>query len=344
MKQIIVNENCSGCGLCIVNSHYLQENTEGNAEPVPGLAIQEEHLEIVKRVVAECPESALQITETGITSRKGKDGISDVISYLKEKSSSFSVKKVSNSDVRLNSKHYYIPNPYTNKEYNRDYTSESSAKSAAREEFKRLCYSETAYRPMIKKVFVEYKINILKPYYTCEDTEESAYYVYNQEIRKLLSNAYAEICYLLGKNCRVPEPWKNFSVYLSKRDWPIESLKEFDIRSTSSGIIADFKERGEYTSLSWYVNRIDYDYDETYVGEGLFGKPKYKDMWYFSGFREVVDEFIDDLKGSIDSVSDDIEDGAVNDVNYALENFEKKVKKELSKKISELEALCFQTV
>jgi ferredoxin len=337
MKQIFVNEHCSGCGLCIVNCSYLQENAEGNAEPVPGRAIQEKDLEIVKKVVAECPESALQIVETGVTSRKGKEGIADVITNLKEKCNHFSVNKISNSDVRLNSKDYYIPIPSTSKEYRRDYSSQSSAKSAAKEEFRRLCYSETAYRPMIKKVFVEYKVNVLSPYYTCVDTEESAYYVYNQEIRKLLSNAYAEILDLSGGNCRLPETWKNFSVYFSEKDWAIYPLKEFDTRSTSSGIMADFKDRGEYTSLNWYVDRLDYDYDETYVGEGLFGKPKYKDMWYFSGFNEEAKEFIDDLKGSIDSMSDDIEDGAVIDINHALEAFEKKVKEELFAKISELE-------
>jgi ferredoxin len=337
MKQISVNRNCSGCGLCIVNCHYLQENAEGNAEPVIGKIIQEKDLEIIKKVIEECPESALQIVDIGTTSRKGGEGITDVISSLKDKCNSFSVKKVSNSDVRLDCKDYDIPIPNTGKEYSRDYSSESSAKSTAKEEFRHLCYSETAYRPMIKKIFVEYKVNVLKPYYTCVDTEESAYYIYNKYIRELLSNAYAEICDLSGGNCRVPESWKSFSVYLSERDWEIKLLKEFDTRSTSSGIIADLKDRGEYTSISWYVDRFDYDYDETYVGEGLFGKQKYKDMWYFSGFYEVAKEFIDDLKGSIDSMSSDIEDGAVNCINYALESFDKKVKEELIAKISELE-------
>jgi len=69
----------------------------------------------------------------------------------------------------------------------------------------------------------------------------------------------------------------------------------------------------------------------------LFGKSKYKDMWYFSGFYKEAKEFIDDLKDSIDSMSSDIEDGAVSSVNYALETFEKKVKEELNAKIADLE-------
>lgn len=337
MKQISVNRKCSGCGLCIVNCHYLQENTEGNAEPVVGKAIKDKDIENVKKVIAECPENALQIVEVGNTNKKGAEGVAEIITALKNQCNSFTVKKISNSDVKLNIKDYYIPIPSSSSEYRRDYTSESSAKYAAKDEFNRLCYSETAYRPMIKKVFVEYKVNVLKPYYTCTDTEDSVYYAYNQQIRKLLLDAYAEIGEVLGGNNKVPESWKNFSVYLKEKDLSIEILKEFDERSTSSGIISDLKGRGEYTSLSWYVDRFDYDYDETYVGEGLFGKPKYKNMWYFSGFNEEAKEFIDDLKGSIDFMSGDIEDRAVENVNYALGEFEKKVKEALKAKISELE-------
>lgn len=337
MKQISVNENCSGCGLCVVNCHYLQENVEGNAEPVAGKAIQDNDIENVKKVIAECPENALQIVERGSTNKRGIAGVTEIISILKNKCNSFTVKKVSNSDVSLNTKDYYIPIPRSSKEYRRDYTSERSARSAAKDEFNRLCYSETAFRPMLKKVFVEYKVKVLKPYYTCTDTEDSAYYSYNQQIRKLLSDAYAEIGELLGGNNKVPESWKNFSVYLKDKDWAIGQLKNFDNNSTSSGIIADLKGRGEYTSLSWYVDRLDYDYDETYVGEGLFGKSKYKTVWYFSGFYEEAEEFINDLKDSIDSMSDDIENEAVSSINYALESFEKKVKEELSAKISQLE-------
>lgn len=337
MKQIRVNKKCSGCGLCIVNCHYLQENAEGNAEPVAGKSIQDEDMENVKKIIAECPENALRIVETGSTSKKGAAGVTEIITALKNQCDSFSVKKISNSDVKLNAKEYYIPIPYSSKEYRNDYTSESAAKSAARDEFKRLCYSETAYRPMIKKVFVEYKVNVLKPYYTCTDTEDSAYYSYNQQIRKVLSDAYAEIGEVLGGNNKVAESWKAFSVYLDEKDWDIEALKEFDERSTNSGIISDFKDRDEYTSLSWYLDRLDYDYTENYVGEGLFGKSKFKKMWDFSGFHEEAEEFINDLKDSIDAMSSYIEDGAVRNVNGALTTFEKKVKEELSAKISELE-------
>lgn len=339
MKRINVNRNCSGCGLCIVNCNYLQENAEGNAEPVVGKAIQDKDMKNIKKVIAECPENALQIIETSSTNKKGAAGVAEIISTLNNKCNGFTVKKVSNNDVRLNIKDYYIPTPVSVKEYRGNYTSESSAKSAARDEFSRLCYSETAYRPMIKKVFVEYKVNVLKPYYTCTNTQNSIYYAYNQQIRKLLSDTYAEIGEVLGRNNKVPESWKDFSVYLKERDISIEVLKEFDERSTSSGIISALKDLGG-TSLSDYVEYMDFDYDETYAGEGLFGKTKYKNMWYFNNFQEAAQSFINDLSWAIGHMSSDIEDRVVQNINYALSKFENIVKDELKAKIEELKKYC----
>lgn len=336
MKQISVNINCSGCGLCIVNCHYLQENSEGNAEPVIGKAIQDKDIENVKKVIAECPKNALQIVETGITNKKGVEGVVEIIATLKNKCNSFAVKKVSNSDVRLEIKNYYIPTPRSSKEYRRNYKSERSAIAEAKDEFNRLCYSETAYRPMIKKVFVEYKVNVLKPYYTCTDTEDSIYYSYNQQIRKLLSDAYAEIGEVLDGNNKVPASWKDFSVCLKQKDISIQILKEFDEQSTSSGIISALKDLSN-TGLNDYMLYIDFDYDEIYDGEGLFGKTKYKNMWYFYNFYEASKRFIDDLYWAIGYMSSDIEYVAIENINYVLGEFEKKAKEALKAKISELE-------
>lgn len=337
MKQIKVSEKCSGCGLCTVNCSYLQENTDGNAVPFEGKAIKKEDLERVKLIINDCPEKALSIVETSNTNKSGKEGLKDLIEILKKKVNDFKVKKVSIDDVRLNCNDYNIHVPCSTKQYDRDYSSESQAKSAARDEFRRLCYSESAYRPIIKKMFVEYKINVLKPYYTCEDVEGSVYFSYNKGIRKLLADIYAEVQEVCGGKILLPESWKNFEVYFNEEDISIYALKKFDERSTSSGIISDLRDSGKYTSLDWYIDKMDFDYDEEYEGEGLFGRSKYKKKWYFSGFDTEAKEYIDDLKSSIDSMASDISEGAANSVNYALEEFEEKTKEKLNEKIAELE-------
>lgn len=336
MKQIKVNEKCNGCGVCIINCPYLVENEEGNAQAVLGKVIKDEDESMVKKVVAECPEGALEIVEIG-TNKRGKAGVREVINTLKNRCSSFSMGQVSCSDVRLDIKDYKVQVPYSSKEYQRNYTSESSARSAAKDEFNRLCYSESAYRPMIKKVFVEYKINVLKPYYTCSDQPDSAYYKFNEQIRQFLADAYAQICDLLGDG-KLPEAWKNFSVYPSEKDWEIQALSKFDERSTSSGIISALKDLS-HTSLNNYVDYMDFDYNEVYAGEGLLGKTKYKNMYYFSDFNRAAESFVDDLTWSIGYMSSDIEEGAVENINSIYKMVEENIKKELMNKINELNKL-----
>ncbi|MEG2353580.1 MAG: ferredoxin [Clostridium sp.] len=101
MKQISVNKKCSGCGLCIVNCHYLQENAEGDAEVVDGTSIKDKDIESVKKIIAECPEHALHIVETGSTNKKGHQGVADIIAELKSKCNSFSVNIKKSGDLKF---------------------------------------------------------------------------------------------------------------------------------------------------------------------------------------------------------------------------------------------------
>lgn len=102
-------------------------------------------------------------------------------------------------------------------------------------------------------------------------------------------------------------------------------LPLFDERSTCSEIISTLKDLSA-TGLNDYVNHMDFDYDERYAGEGLFGKTKYKNMWYFNNFHEAAKSFIDDLSWAIGHMSSDIEESAVNTVNCALGEFEKRAR------------------
>lgn len=332
MKVLKVNQNCNGCGLCIVNCKYLQENSDGNAEFVPGTFVEEQDYEDVKKVVGECPCNALQLVEEG-TTKKGDDGVREVIEKFKKQVDEISVKR--KGDLKFSAKNYSIEIPYSSKEYTR-YSSESQARSAARDDFRRLCYSESAYRPIIKGIFVEYKVNVLKPYYDCKDEEGNIYYTYNQQARELLAKTYAELNSLVGK--KISTSWKEFSSYLSSNDMAISVLENFDARSTNSGIIAALKDLSN-TSLDNYVSEMDFDYDEIYEGTGLFGGTKCKKQWYFTGFYSAASSYIDDLKWAIDYQSSDIQDAAKELVDHALNKFETELKKQLMQKIAEVEKI-----
>jgi len=336
VKQIKVNEKCSGCGLCIVSCPYLQENADGNAEFIVGKSIASSDLDTVKKVISECPQNALELVDTSSTKKKGKAGVHDIISKLEKALEDFNVPPVTKADIPFKVEDYYIHVPTSNNEFKNNYSSERAAKSAARDEFDRLCYSESAYRPMLKKVFVEYKVKKLKPYYTITDTADSAYFKYNNQIRELLANSYTEITELIGD--KIPESWKEFAFYPRKSESLIELLMEFDDQSTNLGIITEFRSMGKFTAIDWYVDKILIDDSDIYVGEGLFGKSKYKRKYRFCGFNPPAEEFISDLKSAISNKASNITDTAVNWVNEAIRDFETKVKKEFRKKIEELEA------
>nr|MBP3598323.1 hypothetical protein [Eubacterium sp.] len=337
MKQIKVNDKCTGCGLCTVESTYLKENAEGDAEAIPGVSIKESDMKMVQKIVAGCPENALEIVETGNAVSKGKAGVREIIEALKQQCDSFRVTKVCNSDIKLKAEDYYISTPYSVKDYVQKYSSENAAKSAAREEFNRLCYSESAYRPILKKIFVEYKLNILKPYYTSTNEENSFFYPYNQKMKEVLANTYAELLDVLGEECKLPQSWKDFSISVQESEvaeLTVSVLKNFEERSTNSGIIHELK---NISGINDYLSDIDVDYDEEYIGEGRFGKSKYKKVWYFTGFNTAAKSYIDDLKWAINYMSSDIEEGAVKLVNCIIEQYESEVKAKLNQKIAELE-------
>lgn len=338
MKVLKVTEICNGCGMCVIQAgDYLRENSDGLAVPVEGKAVSNEDMNRLSGVVAECPCNALKIVDISTTSAKGKEGIRALIQKLQKTLAEFKVTPVQKSDISMVKDSYPVNiSGYSSKEYSSKFSSESQAKSAARDEFLRNCYNESVYRPILKQVFVEYKVDKLRPYYTNEDKEGNAYYPYNEKIRKILSEIYAELIEICEGECKLSENWKEFCVYLN--DDCTYSLAHFDDRSMNSGIIAELKNGGYNTSVEYYVNQIDYDYEEIYKGEGFFGS-KVEKKWYFTGFYHAAEEFAKDLIHAIKMQAYDISDDAFDLVKNALELFERNVKNELEKKIKELEKL-----
>lgn len=334
MKILKVNEKCDGCGLCIMNCKYLKENEEGNAEFEQGKLITDSDLETVKKVVEDCPKSAIEIVEINSTNKKGMEGVYEIVQNFKRQISEFSIAEVKISDVEFDINDYDIEVPYTDIDELYSYSSEMQARNAATNEFERICWSPDAYRPMLKKVFVEYKMNVLKPYYTSEDAEGNVYYEYNKQVREILNKTYAEINSLVeGK---VPESWKEFSVYLSPEHYHVKHITEFDEASRESGIITALRKELD-RSLYDYISEVDFECYEKFVGEGMFGQLKYKKQWYFENFSAAVESFIDDLRAAISLQEYRIENRAKNVANFAVFAFKGEFEQELQNKVIQLE-------
>lgn len=340
MRQLAINSSCNGCGLCIVKCKYIEENEDGNAQVVRGMAIKKEDEKEIEEVINCCPEKAISIIETGAASKKGKDGVKEIIADLKKKCEMIKVDKPESALYRFRAKDYDLSIPSTNKDLKYSYSSESSAKSAAKDEFRRLCYSSSACKPMVKKIFVEYKVEKLKPFYDTEDQPETYYYKYNEQVRKYLADAYAEVCGLLGEDA-LDDSWAEFSCYLSeKKSDYVGYLKNFDEKSEEYDVISMIEKNSRdysFPGIEQYLVELDYDSMEECAGIGLFGNMKYKDKWNFTGFNAAAKEFIGDVYSQLDYVDDEIVEMAEDYISGACMDYEEAIKEKFSKKISQLE-------
>lgn len=341
MKKLVVGSECDGCGICTIQRpDYLRENDEGNAEAIEGKFVQEKDLAAIQKLIARCPQGALHLEGGGHTQKKGVEGLKDIIAWLEEEKDKIKVEPVPR--FKFDAKDYPVEIPSSNKEYDYNYSSEFEVRLAAENEFERLCYSERAYKTMLTKIFVEYRVTKLKPYYLCMDVKESAYYRYNEAVRKLLAEAYSEVQLLMDGNAKLPEKWNNICVYPTGTDFWIKNLKDFsegDVYPIGS-VIDNFESRGEYTSLKFYLDRMDFEYTEKYVGEGLFGKSKYKKKYAFFGFYNAAKEFVDDLKFSCNMVSYGFEEELQESAQHVMDDFEKALKLAMEERILALKELC----
>lgn len=341
MREIIVSDKCIGCGQCVMESKYLEETPDGNAKFISGGDVIDSDVDAVNKVIQSCPAQALSMKETSATNERGTAAIKEIIDKINEDIKNVKIPRITESDIPFKEDEYYLSPPFSSKEYDARYKSESQARSAARDEFERLMYRESAFRPMIKKIFIEYKTKVLKPYYTYENTEKSYYYKFNMQYARKLGVYYSDIIKAVGNSNALPESWKEFAIFPatgkgSEAD-EYDPVRFFDLRSTSSGIMTEMRS-DQYTSLSYYVDQMDYDYNEEYLGEGLFGS-KTKEKWYFSGFSTEAEEFVKDLKSAMKLADPGIEGSGVSVVNAAIDMYEDKVKRTLRERVELLKKL-----
>lgn len=223
----------------------------------------------------------------------------------------------------------YFP---VNEDWSAIYSSKSAAKSAARSVFMDQCYSEQAYRPKLKEIFVNYKVNKLRPYYLDPAQKESAYYDYVQKVNLFLQNI-AEV--LKANRIGIDEKWKIYAYPVD--EYTYYGLEHFDDRSTYSGIIQKLKDRGEFTSADWYIDHnVSITPELIEIKKSLFGGDREVYKYYYSGVYSAAGEFGKDLGKAIARKSYEITKDAINEINTQLEKLEEDIHKQLCNKIDEL--------
>lgn len=162
MKKFVVSEKCIACGNCLLETKLLQEDAEGKAVPANGGYFSDDFLAKAEEIVAGCPVQALSIAEGA-----GAD-LSKLPEKLQNALAKITVPNVTRKDVEMHAQDYRMTCSYPQGEYRYDYSSESRAMSAAENEFDRICYSQ--YKKFILEVFVQYKEDKLRKFYTFDES------------------------------------------------------------------------------------------------------------------------------------------------------------------------------
>lgn len=327
MKKIVIGQGCVGCGLCVQKlPSYVKENTDGNAIVIEGKPVDTSDVSVAEKIVEQCQGKVFKLVDV---EQKSKESI---VQEFEKKVSSFSIPKFTSSNFNYDVMQCYISVPGSAPgEYSYSYSSESSARSAAKSAFRPVYDS---YKAIVQEVAVAVKQNLLKPYYCCDDNPNSGYYVFNEQIRKMLADTFIE---MKNVGVNVPEKWKEFSVYFPdeyghKDNW-IESIEVFDKIGFANKVWDDFRD-GSYSGIDNYVD-LYMNFDSMETGEtGFFGG--YKEKYCFRDFYKASEEYVKDIKSSIRNV--DIVETGRDRVNSALVQLEGRMQKELNKKLAELKS------
>lgn len=331
MKKFNVSDKCNTCGMCTTMTELLKEDAKGKVYAVESGYILEEAINEAKNVIDICPVHAITIVEAGTVNSIGKKGLKELEEVLKTKLQGIKKVKVTKRDIKFDSKQYNIDYADARGQNEYKYSSDSRATRAAIEEFDRIAYSQ--YRPFILSVFVQYKNDKLKPYYTFD--EHSFYAKNNIQYERILKEIAAEAQSLSNGDIALPQDFTEFDVYpggtdSSYRKDIVYGLQHFDEQSTQSGVMAEFK-TGSYSSLDSYKMYIDTDDMEVYEGEDWRGRSKYKTKYCYRSVYSAVREYISDLKSAMNYVG--IDENALYFVQEAIESYNKEISKEIERKI-----------
>lgn len=363
MKKYAISSDCNACGICMVMTDLLVEDDSGHAQPAKKGYIHDEEMNRARTIVSQCPMKAISIVELS-ASGKSEILVDDTAAQKKLIAKSKSVpngKKnlhtsnnvevelqklpdllekgfdkvkipdIKKSDVAFDAKKYYIGCPYPQGELRYDYSSEEKAIRAGLAEFNRIAYSQ--YRKFNLSVFVQYKLDKLKPFYSLE--ADGFIEKLNRKYSDLLQSFIDEAESLSNGKIKFPENFAEFEAYpggskQNAKDIYLYALEHYDDQSVSSGVMHEFHDRS-YTNLDDYATYFDTDDTETYDGKGFFGGDKYSYKYCYRGVQKAVDEFIKDLKESMNYV--DIDEFAFDKVNGAVNAYKEDAKNKFAQKL-----------
>ena len=333
MKTFEVSEKCACCGMCTQKTNLLVENATGKVVPAPKCVITSQFLKEAEEIVKNCPAGAIRIVEKGEVKSLDKNSLANLLRTKLEKVEKPVLKK---EDIKMDVNRYSISSPNMRYSSGYEYSSESSAESAALSEFDRNVYSQ--YTRFITEVLVQYREDKLKKYYTFD--RNSFWGQANAKYEKVLLDFVNEVEGSSDGKIKFSADFVKFEAYpggipdveKSNHMW---ILKHFDEYQIVPRIMREFHDI-PHTDKEGYRSYIDTDDMEVYAGRGFFGGDNYKTKYSYRAY-DLVREYLSDLKNAIRYA--DIDDRPISEVESAIESYNKEAKKLIEEKINILKKL-----
>ncbi|MCI8960817.1 MAG: hypothetical protein HFG62_17145 [Lachnospiraceae bacterium] len=216
---------------------------------------------------------------------------------------------------------------YSTKERIYEYSSYEKAKRAGLEEFNRLMYSQRL--SIIQGLMIEYKANILLPYYRYERASNNYYYRIEQEIQTLLERVVAEVK-LVKPEMVLPDDFTKVAITINyKKDMAAYYFEEGFEQGQANRALGEIS-NSNY-SLSSYDCYFDMDDTEEYAGSGIFGD-KFKTKYCFYNLKEAFESLAIDIVDACRSVTSDVTTDAYGLLQNLWGNVERDIKRQLSGK------------
>lgn len=330
-KKIKVSSACIACGMCLV-SPYIEELSDGKVRPkATGILPDEDEAGFLK-ILNDCPAKAISLEKTV---KKNKE---QIIAEAEKKITAFSLSAPTKKELAYDKKYADFPVPgFVRGEERPEYSSYSSAKSAAKEAINQAMFSQRG--TIMRNIVNNYCMDKLAPYTRYDETDKNFFYSANKKAESILEEIAGEL-QSLNPQKKIPEYMlKIQSRPDTSKDWEIKSLKE-DILYQSDVIISR-EMQGEYYTLASYADNCDIDSQEIYAGKGMFGREKYVDKYYFSKTKLAFEEIARDIRSACDGAFNDVivDEFALGMTKSLVERYEKRLKDELNKKLLDLEKI-----
>lgn len=285
-KLKVDRDRCNACGMCALDCNALQEDATGKVEVVGEGIISDSEVAKVRNVVELCPENALTLTEEFVD-------MSAKLAELKSKMKTplkFTPPPVSEYEFSLEDKDKYAAeitgSLSVSGEYDYDYKSASSARSAGERAFRDEIYSQA--EALAQQVIVMYEQRKMNRVARYAETSGNYKYGVHQRLIKNLRAFVNELETCTGRKLSLPSDFFTFRTrdteYINDRqeksnDWLADSI------------------RNHLKSASEFYSCVRTDKTEDYVKVShWFGDDEYKSVYkYAYYFSDGIGRFYRDV-------------------------------------------------